>query len=84
MLAEKLREDPQAGRLSRLPFYDDIVQSVTRAGFRVVLEVLRDPRTDELVADMLRENLMQRRGAVLQHGAELEAERRKKAAQEPV
>ncbi|WP_370309741.1 ion transporter [Sinimarinibacterium flocculans] len=84
MLAEKLREDPQAGRLSRLPFYDDIVQSVTRAGFRVVLEVLRDPRTDELVADMLRENLMQLRGAVLQHGAELEAERRKKAAQEPV
>lgn len=84
MIAEKLREDPQAGRLSRLPFYDDIVKSVTRAGFRVLLEVLRDPRTDELVADMLRENLMQLRSAVLEHEAEIEAERRHKAAQKPV
>ncbi len=70
MIAEKLRDDPQAGRLSRLPFYDDIVQAVTRAGFRVVMEVLRDPRTDELVADMLRENLMQLRMAVIAHDAE--------------
>ncbi|MES0873393.1 ion transporter [Sinimarinibacterium thermocellulolyticum] len=76
MIAEKLREDPQAGLLARLPFYDEIVRAVTRAGFRVVLEVLRDPRTDELVADMLRENLMQLRRAVLQHEAELHAERR--------
>lgn len=75
MIAEKLREDPQAGRLARLPFYDDIVKAVTRAGFRLVMEVLRDPRTDELVADMLRENLMQLRAAVLEHGAELHAQK---------
>lgn len=73
MITEKLREDPQAGRLSRLPFYDDIVQSVTKAGFRVVMEVLRDPRTDALVADMLRENLLQLRAAVVEHEAELHA-----------
>jgi voltage-gated potassium channel len=82
MIAEKLREDPQAGRLARLPFYDDIVQAVIRAGFRVVMEVLRDPRTDELVADMLRENLMQLRVAVLEHEAAVHAQQQR-AEQKP-
>lgn len=64
MILEKLRQDRQAGRLSRLPFYDEIVSGVVDAGIRVVEEVLRDPRTDELVADMLRENLHQLRNAI--------------------
>lgn len=75
MILEKLREDKQTGRLSRLPFYNDIVASVIDAGLRVVEQVLKDPRTDELVADMLRENLTQLRAAVEQHEAELQAER---------
>ena len=64
MIADKLRTDPRTGRLKRLPFYDDIVGSVVDAGLDVVQEVLRDPRTDELVADMLRENITQLREAV--------------------
>jgi voltage-gated potassium channel len=64
MIADKLRADPRTGRLKRLPFYDDIVASVVDAGLDVVQEVLRDPRTDELVADMLRENITQLREAV--------------------
>lgn len=64
MIADKLRADPRTGRLKRLPFYDDIVASVIDAGLGVVQEVLRDPRTDELVADMLRENITQLREAV--------------------
>lgn len=64
MVLEKLREDPQTGRLSRLPFYDDIVESVIDAVLRVVESVLKDARTDELVADILRENLTQLRAAV--------------------
>ena len=75
MIVEKLREDKQTGRLSRLPFYNDIVESVIDAGLRVIEQVLKDPRTDELVADMLRENLTQIRIAVQQHEAELEAAR---------
>lgn len=70
MIAEKLRQDRQTGRLSRLPFYDDIVESVIDAGMRVVEEVLKDPRTDELVADILRENIQQLRGSVAAHAAE--------------
>lgn len=58
--------------MSRLPFYDDIVQSVIDTGMRVVEEVLKDPRTDELVADILRENIRQLRGSVAAHAAEQE------------
>lgn len=64
MLQEKLREDPQAGRLSRLPFYNEIVQAVLDAALRVIEQVLHDPRTDALVASMLRENLDQIRAEV--------------------
>ena len=64
MIADKLRADPRTGRLKRLPFYDDIVGSVIDAGLDVVQEVLRDPRTEALVADMLRENITQLREAV--------------------
>ena len=64
MISDKLRSDPRTGRLKRLPFYDDIVASVVDAGLDVVQEVLRDPRTDALVADMLRENITQLREAV--------------------
>lgn len=63
-ILEKLREDRSAGRLARLPFYNEIVSAVIDAGLRVVEEVLRDPRSDELVADLLRENLVQLREAV--------------------
>lgn len=66
MILEKLREDRQTGRLRKLPFYDDIVESVIDAAMRVIEEVLKDPRTDELVADLLRENLTQLRVAVEQ------------------
>ena len=59
MIAEKLRDDPQAGRLSRLPFAKDVTASVIDTSLRVVEQVLKDPRTDELISDMLRENLQQ-------------------------
>lgn len=66
MVLEKLHDDPLTGRLSGVPFYDAIVESVIRAMLRVTEGVLNDPRTDELVADMLRENITQIRAAVEQ------------------
>jgi hypothetical protein len=64
MVLEKLRHDPQAGRFKSLPFYNDLVSTVSDTAMRVVLEVLADERTDELVADALRENVEQIRQAV--------------------
>lgn len=64
MVVEKVAADPRSRNLRRLPFYDDIVHSVVRATLDVATGILHDPRTEELVADMLRENLQQIREAV--------------------
>jgi hypothetical protein len=48
-----------------LPFYNDIVQTVVEAVFRVVLEVLQDPRIDEFFSSVVRDNRIQIRRAVV-------------------
>lgn len=64
MIAEKLAEDPKTGRLSKLPFAKDIADTAIDLALRIVEQVLQDPRTDELIADVLRENLQQIRTSV--------------------
>ena len=64
MVAEKIRDDPTAGRLYLVPFHQRIIETTTAMTFRLILEILADPRTDELVSDMLRDNITQIRAAV--------------------
>jgi hypothetical protein len=65
MITEKVMADPAAGKsIGLLPFHERIVEEMAEAGLRVVFEVLADPRTDELVSDLLRDNLTQIRKAV--------------------
>ena len=64
MIREKLEEDRLTGRVVLLPFHQNLIDTVTETTLRVVLAVLADPRTDELVADMLRENIHQLREQV--------------------
>ncbi|HEV7204759.1 MAG TPA: hypothetical protein VGN18_09110 [Jatrophihabitans sp.] len=64
MVAEKIKSDPTAGRINLVPFHDRLIDQVSEATLRVILEVLADPRTDELVSDMLRDNITQIRAAV--------------------
>jgi hypothetical protein len=64
MFAEKIKEDPTARRIGLLPFHDRIIDEASETTLRVLLEVLADPRTDELVSDMLRDNITQIRAAV--------------------
>lgn len=66
IISEKFNEDPQAGRLSGLPFHDQIVGSVVDTGMRVTLEVLTDSRIDEFFAHVVRQNREQIRAAVEQ------------------
>jgi len=68
MVLEKIKDDPATGRLTGLPFADTVVTSVADTALRVVFEVLADPRTDELFADILRENLDQIQASVREHG----------------
>lgn len=65
MITEKVTADPAAARsLGLLPFHERLVAEMAEAGLRIVFEVLADPRTDELISDMLRDNLSQIREAV--------------------
>ena len=68
MVAEKIRDDPTAGRLYFVPFHERIIDTASETTLRVILEILSDPRTDELVSDMLRDNLTQIRQAVRERG----------------
>jgi hypothetical protein len=47
-----------------VPFHDRLLHDATETALRVILEVLADPRMDELVSDLLRDNIDQLRVAV--------------------
>jgi hypothetical protein len=64
MIAEKIKDDPTAGRINLLPFHDRLIGQASETTLRVLLEVLADPRTDELVSDLLRDNITQLRQAI--------------------
>lgn len=64
MVAEKIKDDPSAAAINLVPFHDRIINAASETTLRVILEILADPRTDELVSDMLRDNLTQIRQAV--------------------
>ena len=64
MILELIRNDPQTGKLRYLPFHDDLVRLAADTSFRIIFRMLADPRTDELVSDMLRENVEQIRASV--------------------
>jgi hypothetical protein len=64
LVAEKVKRDPNVRLIGRLPGYDTIVSEVSETTLRVLIEMLDDPRTDELISDLLRNNLTQIKQAV--------------------
>jgi hypothetical protein len=64
LITEKVRQDPNVRLLGRLPGYDTIVGEVTETTIRVLVDMLGDPRMDELINDLLRNNLEQIKEAV--------------------
>lgn len=64
LVTEKVRQDPNARLIGRLPGYDTVISEVTETTLRVLIEMLDDPRTDELISDLLRNNLTQIKLAV--------------------
>ena len=74
MVAEKVRADPNVRLVSKLPGYDTVVSEVSETVLRVIVDMLSDPRTDELVSDLLRNNLEQIRVAVRQREHEAHGE----------
>jgi hypothetical protein len=64
LVAEKVRQDPNAKLIGRIPGYDAVVSEVTETTLRVLIAMLDDPRMDEVVSDLLRNNLQQIKRAV--------------------
>lgn len=64
MILQKIRADRTAGRLRFLPMHDKVIRTSADTTMRILFEVLDDPRTDELVADLLRNNIEQIRLAI--------------------
>ncbi|HEY2298406.1 MAG TPA: hypothetical protein VGH43_11805 [Jatrophihabitans sp.] len=65
MISEKVMADPVAARsIGLLPFHERLLEEITEASLRVIMSILQDPRTDELVSDILRDNITQIRTAV--------------------
>ncbi len=64
MIREKLEADRVTGTVSLVPFHASLIDTISETTLRVIFAVLADPRTDELVSDVLRENLGQMREQV--------------------
>jgi hypothetical protein len=64
LVAEKVSSDPNTRLVSKIPGYDTVVSETTEMVMRVLIDMLSDPRTDELVSDLLRNNLQQIKRAV--------------------
>ena len=64
MVLELVRNDPTTGKLRYVPFHDEIVQMVSDTVLRIVDGALDDPRTTELISDIIRNSATQLRHAV--------------------
>ncbi len=70
LAAEKIRQDPNVRLIGKLPGYDALVSEASETVLRVLISMLGDPRMDELVSDLLRNNLEQIKTAVRQRDHE--------------
>ncbi|MGN6161512.1 MAG: hypothetical protein ACTHOG_07360 [Marmoricola sp.] len=64
LVAEKIRQDGGIGVIAHLPGYDKVVSQISESVLHVLIAMLGDPRMDEFVADLLRNNLEQIQEAV--------------------
>lgn len=64
LVAQKIREDGGLGVIAHLPGYEKVVTQVSQSVIHVLIGMLGDPRMDEFVADLLRNNLEQIQDAV--------------------
>lgn len=66
LVVELVRQDPATGKLRRLPFHDDLVTMVADTVLRLINGALDDPRTTELISDVIANSADQLRAAVRQ------------------
>ncbi|MEA3191467.1 MAG: voltage-gated potassium channel [Thermoplasmata archaeon] len=78
IIVEKIKADPELGTVRHIPFFDAVVATSSKVTQRVLIDLLRDPRMDDMVKQIIRDNVEQIRAAVRQK--ELADEAARKAA----
>lgn len=69
IVTEKVKSDPEVGAVRHLPFFDLAVSTSTKVTQRILIDLLRDPRMDQMVKDIIRLNVEQIRGEVAKRDA---------------
>jgi voltage-gated potassium channel len=56
---EKVSNDPSLGRVRNVPFFDDLVRTTSRVSQRIVIDLLRDDRMEEMTRSIIAKNAEQ-------------------------
>jgi hypothetical protein len=73
IITEKVKKDPEVGAVRHLPFFDSLVATSAKVTQRILIDLLRDPRMDQMVKDIIRLNVEQIRADVAKREATLTA-----------
>lgn len=73
IIAEKVKQDPEVGAVRHLPFFDTLVATSSKVTQRILIDLLRDPRMDQMVKDIIQLNVEQIRADVAKRDAALTA-----------
>lgn len=64
IIIDRVKNDEKLGRIRHVPFFDDVVATSSRVTQRILIDLLRDPRMDQMVKDIIDQNVSQIREAV--------------------
>lgn len=56
---EKVKDDPEVGAVRHIPYFEQIVATTSRVSQRIMIDLLRDPRMDEIVKGIIKQNTAQ-------------------------
>lgn len=73
LVSEKVKADPEVGAVRHLPFFDSLVATSAKVSQRILIDLLRDPRMDQMVKDIIADNVRQIRAEVAKRDAALTA-----------
>lgn len=66
---EKVANDPELGRVRNIPFFDDIVRTSSRVSQRIVIDLLRDDRMEEMTRKIIAKNVEQIKKSIAEKDA---------------
>lgn len=73
IITEKVKQDPEVGAVRHLPFFETMVATSSKVTQRILVDLLRDPRMDQMVKDIIRLNVEQIRSEVAKRDAKRDA-----------